>query len=184
MWRGTPNQRAAIEAIEDLKILDHLKEFDPLVAGTIPIDVDLEGADIDLVCTITDYSRFLETLKAGFLSHKNFQITESYEQGERSILARFEFKKFRFEVFGQKQPSKLQNAYRHMVAEHRLLQVFGPDLQHEVRLLKQKGIKTEPAFAMALGIEGDPFEEILKLEELSEDEIKNKFKLQKNADRA
>lgn len=179
MWSGTQSQKAAIEAIEALSILSELKEFDPLFAGTIPIGVDLEGADIDIICCVSDFSRFVERVKDCFSTHKNFLITESYNQAKRSIVARFDYQKFRLEIFAQNVPTQEQNAFRHMLAEARLLNIFGEELRTEVRLLKARGIKTEPAFAKVLGIDGDPYTELLKFVDMPKEEILKTYKVKK-----
>jgi hypothetical protein len=49
-----------------------------------------------------------------------------------------------------------------MLIEHRLLLKHGEAFKNKVIELKQNGLKTEPAFAKLLGIEGDPYEELLK----------------------
>lgn len=182
MWKGKPNQKAAIEALDQLGALTDLKEFDPLVAGTIPIDVDVDGSDIDIICSVVDFDRFVDRVKSLFSSHKNFLITESFSQGKRSLVARFEFSKFRIEVFGQALPSLQQNAFLHMVAEAKLLRLFGEDLRLEVRLLKSRGIKTEPAFAKILGIEGDPYTQLLTFIDSSDEAILKKYKILANPD--
>lgn len=179
MWSGTDTQKFAIEAIEDLSILTELKEFDPLFAGTIPIGVDLEGADIDIICYVQDFSRFVQRVKDCYSTNKNFLITESYSQGVRSVVARFDFKKFRFEIFAQSIPTQEQNAFLHMLAEEKLLRIFGEELRTEVRLLKARGIKTEPAFAKILGIEGDPYIELLKFLNMPKEEILKNYHIQK-----
>jgi hypothetical protein len=52
-----------------------------------------------------------------------------------------------------------------MIVEARLLAIFGPDFQSGIVALKERGIKTEPAFALALGLDGDPYRAVLELEE-------------------
>jgi len=75
----------------------------------------------------------------------------------------FEFGGFEFECFGQPVPVERQYAYRHMLAEHDLL-VRYPKMRNEVIRLKEQGIKTEPAFARLLQLDGDPYEALLGLE--------------------
>ncbi|HRF37192.1 MAG TPA: DUF4269 domain-containing protein, partial [Saprospiraceae bacterium] len=59
---------------------------------------------------------------------------------------------------------RLQNAYRHLLIEARLLEERGPEFRQQIIELKQQGVKTEPAFARLLGLEGDAYEALLRLE--------------------
>ena len=45
-----------------------------------------------------------------------------------------------------------------MVIEGRLLDLAGESFRHNVIELEQSGLKTEPAFARLLGLNGDPYE--------------------------
>jgi hypothetical protein len=49
-----------------------------------------------------------------------------------------------------------------MIIEHHLL-VKIPQVREEIIRLKEKGIKTEPAFAQIFGLVGDPYDELLAL---------------------
>lgn len=78
--------------------------------------------------------------------------------------ANFFINDFEFEIFGQNIPTELQNAYRHMLVEHKILQEAGGDFRTQIIELKRQGYKTEPAFAKLLALQGDAYEELLKLE--------------------
>jgi len=51
-----------------------------------------------------------------------------------------------------------------MLILHRLLQERGEAFRREIIALKQRAYKTEPAFAKALGLEGDPYLALLRYE--------------------
>jgi len=68
---------------------------------------------------------------------------------------------FPIEIFAQNKPTIEQNAYRHMIAEYKILQEKGEEFKEKIIDLKKKGIKTEPAFGMLLGLE-NPYEDLLK----------------------
>ena len=51
-----------------------------------------------------------------------------------------------------------------MLIEHRLLQERGEAFRRAIITLKQRGYKTEPAFAKALGLKGDPYLALLPYE--------------------
>ncbi|MGC3943422.1 MAG: DUF4269 domain-containing protein [Chryseolinea sp.] len=65
-------------------------------------------------------------------------------------------------MFGQSRPSTEQEAYLHMVNEYQVLQSRGSEFRDEIIRLKKSGLKTEPAFAKALGLTGDPYEAMLR----------------------
>jgi hypothetical protein len=68
---------------------------------------------------------------------------------------------FPIEIFGQNKPTIEQNAYRHMIAEYKILEEKGEEFKQKIIELKKQGIKTEPAFGMLLGLE-NPYEDLLK----------------------
>jgi hypothetical protein len=175
LWQGNPSQVAAIEALDSLGIFENLKEFNPVFAGTIPIGVDLGGSDIDILCEVTDFSRFQVRLRECYETQKNFFLTEKFVNNQRSIMCRFEFEKFRIEVFAQKTPIEQQDAFVHMVAEARLLEIGGDEARNEIKKLKLSGYKTEPAFAKYFDIDGDAYDEILKIASISDNDFKKRF---------
>ncbi len=71
---------------------------------------------------------------------------------------------FEIEIFGQSIPTKQQFAYRHLIVEHHLLNKHGEEFRQQIIELKRQGHKTEPAFALALGLTGDPYTELLNFE--------------------
>jgi hypothetical protein len=71
---------------------------------------------------------------------------------------------FEIEIFGQSIPTRQQFAYRHLIVEHNLLNRHGEKFRQRIIELKRQGWKTEPAFASALGLTGDPYTELLKFE--------------------
>lgn len=74
------------------------------------------------------------------------------------------------EVFCQPVPVHRQHAFRHMVVEGRLL-CLSDALRPRVMELRRAGLKTEPAFARALGLAGDPHAAVLALEVYSNAEL-------------
>jgi len=77
------------------------------------------------------------------------------------------------EIYAQSLDSCKQNGYRHMVVEDRILRLGGERTREEIIILKKSGLKTEPAFARYLGIYGNPYDELLKLEEYSDKKIRD-----------
>ena len=69
-----------------------------------------------------------------------------------------------FEIFGQNIPTEKQNAYRHMLIEKEILNERGIEFRNKIMELKHSGIKTEPAFAQLIGLTGNLYKALLKLE--------------------
>jgi uncharacterized protein DUF4269 len=57
---------------------------------------------------------------------------------------------------------KEQLAFRHLVAEWRILSGQDALFKRKILELKERGIKTEPVFAQLLGLAGDPYQELLR----------------------
>lgn len=60
----------------------------------------------------------------------------------------------------------------HFVVERRLLQLAGDVLRDRVLALRQNGARTEPAFAAALGLPGDPYMELYRLSRAPDAELR------------
>jgi len=157
---GNARQKRAYEVLTGCRIFEKLKNYSPVLAGTVPIEIDVEGSDLDIICEMKDkidFERFLIDAFAEF----NIKV-ESFEiNGEEAIVGVFMLEEFPVEIFGQIKPAIKQNAYLHMIAEYRILQEKGEDFKNEIIALKKQGIKTEPAFGRLLGLE-NPYEDLLK----------------------
>jgi len=161
--KGDSVQKEVYHAIEHSRLLKTLAAFDPVVVGTYPIGIYLPGSDIDVICQYVNPEHFTTVLEIAFLSKRNFEIKTKMIRGVDSIIARFYFENFLFEIFGQAKPVEQQYAYRHMIIENRILEENDDQFRKKIIKLKEKGLSTEEAFAFLLGIEGDPYEGLLQL---------------------
>lgn len=162
LLKGNQDQREVYFLLERHQVLKKLKGHDPILTGTFPLQLNIASSDLDIICSWKHQAAFRELLEREFSSFNNFRIKEKEIRGEVCLIAKFELEAYLVEVFGQDKPCEDQMAYRHMLAEYRLLQENGEELRKRVLELKRQGYKTEPAFAKALGIPGDPYLEILK----------------------
>lgn len=162
LQQGNTRQREAYAVLAGNQIMERLQAFDPVLAGTIPIGVDIAGSDLDILCCFTDPLHFSEVIKTCFKQETGFKIRTQAMPGGAAVIAGFVCDAFEIEIFGQQLPVQQQYGYRHMLVEYALLQRFGAPLRQQVIALKQQGYKTEPAFALALGLEGDPYEALLQ----------------------
>lgn len=161
---GNSRQQRAYQVLMRNHILQKLQHFDPILVGTIPINIDIESSDLDIICHLTDKQYFQKSIMDNFHNERGFTIREQPGLGSATIVANFCIDDFEIEIFGQNISTKQQFAYRHLVVEHRLLIKYGINFRRQIIELKQQGYKTEPAFALALGLTGDPYAELLKLE--------------------
>lgn len=157
---GNQIQVQAFEVLTQNKILSHLAEFDPILVGTIPINIDIENSDLDIICHWKNKTEFIDKLNSIFRQENEFKIREIFLDNKESIVVNFRIQGFEIEIFGQNIPVKNQNGYKHMIIEHEILQAKGENFRLEIIKLKQNGYKTEPAFAFLLGLKGDPYAEL------------------------
>lgn len=157
---GNPKQKRAFEVLSRKNIMAGLADFDALLVGTVPIAIDTDHSDLDIICHWKDSSIFRERLSELFGSETGFRLTDMTLDGLQTIVTNFKTAGFEIEIFGQAIPVKKQNAYRHMVSEHLILESKGADFRNAVIKLKEQGYKTEPAFGLLLGL-ANPYEELL-----------------------
>lgn len=158
---GNERQKQAHKELKELKVFEILEIYTPILTGTIPIEIDLSESDLDIICQCKNHSEFSKLLTEIFAQKKGFILESSCNNGIESTLARFKTDSFEVEIFGQDIPTKKQNAYRHMLVEYNILNKKGIEFKSNIKKLKQEGFKTEPAFAKLLGIQGNPYEELL-----------------------
>lgn len=161
---GSIRQRQAYSMLIKNQILSKLEHFDPILVGTIPINIDIENSDLDIICCFADNQEFQNSVTDSFSNERNFAIRKQQKIDGPAVVASFVLDNFEVEIFGQSIPTKKQFAYRHLIVEYNLLNNYGEKLRQQIIKLKQLGHKTEPAFGIALGLTGDPYIELLKFE--------------------
>jgi hypothetical protein len=161
LQNGTLRQREAYTVLTNCEIIEKLAGFTPFLAGTIPLNIDIETSDLDILCCFRDEDAFYNKVCTEFELHDNFTISKIIIEGKNTVLANFFCDGFEIEIFGQNVPVSLQLGYLHMMAEYAILQREGEEFRKEVIELKSAGYKTEPAFAKLLGLKGDPYKAIL-----------------------
>ncbi|MBW1656919.1 DUF4269 domain-containing protein [Flavobacterium quisquiliarum] len=158
---GNQKQQLAFEVLTKHKVLEKLVDFDPLLVGTIPINIDIENSDLDIVCYWKNKLDFIERIKQLFEKETHFTIREFVIDDKESVIANFFIDVFEIEIFGQNIPTELQNGYKHMIIEDKILHSKDESFRLEIIKLKEKGIKTEPAFGLLLGLKGNIYQELL-----------------------
>jgi hypothetical protein len=151
-------------------LLAALARFDPHVAGTPPLGLDLPESDIDVICQAIDAESFTKTLWDFASSCDGFAIHQWTSEG-RPVVASFVLEGWPVEVFGDPRPVARQPGWRHFEIERRLLVLGGDRLRAAVMQRRRDGLKTEPALAHLLGLAGDPYAALLALDEMPDADI-------------
>ena len=174
---GNLKQKQSYKILKNIKIFKILEEFNPILVGTIPIGVDVDKSDLDIVCEINLKNK--DSLKnistKNFSQFKNFKIIDTFST-TGVVVINFFVDDMEIEIYASKVSSFETNGYRHMIIEDRILSCCSLKFKEKIVALKKSGIKTEPAFAKLLKLNGNPYEELLNLEFLSDEEIVDKLK--------
>ncbi len=149
-----------------LFLLEILNEHHPLLVGTLPLGLDTVDSDLDIMISINNKIDF-ENLQKKLMKNWNLEASEDF------IVLHCE--DLKIEILCQNKPSTEQVAFRHFLIEERLLRLGGDKLKKNLQNWRFKGFKTEPAFAKALNIEGDPYQGLLTLQRMSDQEILKQF---------
>jgi hypothetical protein len=160
---GSDRQRDAYRVLVELDLFSVLADYDPILAGSIPLGIETTESDLDVICFADDLSACARLLEAIYGDMDEFALTRSVKHGLSTLICRFQYQHFQVEVIAQPRPIEEQSAYRHMVAESRLLREGGDDALQAIRQLKLQGMQTEPAFGEYFCLEGDPYQALLDL---------------------
>ena len=168
---GNARQHAAFEAIQTLGILGKLSEFDPVLVSTVCLAIDTPASDLDIICSVPDPARFEALLRTEFSACEAFDCRARADMVANRIVCSFRFQGFEFEIYGSQVTAERNRAFRHFVQIDRLLRAYGEPLRERIRSAKLAGMKTVPAVAAILGLPGDPYEAVLKLEALADEDM-------------
>lgn len=162
--QGNKKQLEAYKTLTKYYVWEKLTDFSPLLAGTIPIAIDINNSDLDVTCCFNDVAVFITTLKKEFSHYKGFTIRTPKEVAPayKTVVCNFTLDDFEIEIFGQNRNSEEQNAYRHMLIEYQILEKEGEQFRQQIIALKKEGYKTEPTFAKLLGLKGNPYDMLLE----------------------
>ena len=158
---GSEIQKRIHFVLEKHQIFDKLKKYNPILTGTFPININIKNSDLDIILESDDLIEAKDFFINEFQNQKEFDIQFCKINDIDSLVCNFILEEFPIELFAQNIPTKLQNAYRHMVKEYEILEKEGEEFRKKIINLKEKGWKTEPAFAELLGLKGNPYEELL-----------------------
>mgnify|MGYP000848850853 CR=1 FL=1 len=158
---GSEIQRKSFNLLKEYMVFEHLSEYNPILIGTIPIDIAIEESDLDIACEVYDLKEFEKNCLKHFGIHKEYNFKIKTLRGKEVGIVNFKIADMRVELYAEGIVVTEQYGYKHMVKEHHLLMQFGQVFRTEILRLKAQGIKTEAAFAHLLNLEGDPYESLL-----------------------
>jgi RimJ/RimL family protein N-acetyltransferase len=160
---GTPRQRDAALTLREAAILEKLSRRDAVLCGTVPIDCDIAGSDLDIVCRAPDLDDFAAELAALFAGESGLLIKRKHLIGIPTVICRFTRGAWPVEIVGQPMPVADQRAYGHMLAEAMLLAVSPLGTNERIRALRREGLSTEAAFGRHFHLPGDPYLALLDI---------------------
>lgn len=146
---GNKVQKHAHTCLLALGVFEQLSSYNPVLVGTVPISINLKDSDLDIICEIKDNTEFSNNLNALYSANPEFNI----KKRKNYVVCSFFYDGFPIEIYGEQKPVKQQNAYLHMLAEYKILNLAGSRFKQAIIQLKQNGFKTEPAFGYLLGVE-------------------------------
>ncbi|CEI71844.1 Domain of unknown function (DUF4269) [Romboutsia hominis] len=71
---GNNTQRKSYEILKRINIFEVLKDYNPILIGTIPIQINIESSDLDIVCEVENFVTFKEVLVNEFEIRKGFKV--------------------------------------------------------------------------------------------------------------
>ncbi|NUN05772.1 MAG: VOC family protein [Bdellovibrio sp.] len=162
---------AAYAALQDSGVLKKFKSYRPVIAGTLPLDIAIEGSALDILMSCENADEAQSQLSAAFSKSGNFRATRTTVDNLDTLIVQFNHNGVPFKIFVQNRECVQQAAYLHFLCEERLLKLKGLTLRDQIRSLRQQGLKTDAAFAKALKIAGDPYELLLSIQKLTNSEL-------------
>jgi hypothetical protein len=169
--QGSPDQRRAHAVLVRHDLLGLLAPLDVALAGTVPLDIQVPGSDLDILVAAPDTAALISRLDGLFSQMPDYQRRLSRFADGPAVVTSFILEDWPVEIFAQALPVERQLAWRHMLVEARLLALF-PMAKAAIQGMKTAGMKTEPAFATLFSLPGDPYQALLALENRSIDALK------------
>ena len=174
---ASPQGARAASILEHFNVMVCLAAYKPEVVGTLPLAIDTPQSDIDILCHAPNLETFAQWADQTFGDFDGYEIhqRDATKHVATANVVRFECDGLPIEIFATNRPSREQFGFIHLLVEARILWVMGNDFARQVHELKTAGIKTEPAFAKLLGLEGDPYIALAELVNLSPSQLCERF---------
>ncbi|MCW2259876.1 MULTISPECIES: DUF4269 domain-containing protein [Sphingobacterium] len=155
---GNTKQRKIHNIITKYQLFEILNDYKPILVGTIPINIDIEESDVDIILQAHNLKELTQLLLKSFAQFAQFRLS-TFSNG--ALTSNFMLEDTLIEIYATDIDTEKQNGYLHMIKEYEILQARNDSFKMEIIKLKKQGIKTEPAFCKLLNISGDPYVELL-----------------------
>ncbi|MNO76158.1 hypothetical protein D3C76_672270 [compost metagenome] len=119
--RGTAVQKEVYNLLTALDIMHLLADYNPILVGTIPLGIQVEGSDLDIICEVHNPAAFKAQVVRYFGAMEGFVSESRVVQGIPRTKINFMAKGWPIELFGQPRRTELQNGYLHMIVEVEIL---------------------------------------------------------------
>ena len=167
---GTDRQQQLYDVLIRHSVLAILHDFDPAVVSTICVGLDTPASDVDVICHAPNLSKLEQVLRYNYSESENFCLRYRPPRNE-TLVCSFSLERLEIEIFGSLEPIESQPAYRHFSVMKRLVSIGDDTFKKDIVELKKSGLKTEPAIAKRLQLQGDPYQAILELENASDADL-------------
>jgi hypothetical protein len=107
---GGIKQELAYLALQGSGVWTLLREFKPVLAGTIPLRINIAGSDLDVLCEVPEaaQARFAALVQAHFGAYQGFWLAQRRIGGHATTVAGFRYRNETIELFGQALPTDQQ----------------------------------------------------------------------------
>ncbi|MEN5234246.1 DUF4269 domain-containing protein [Sphingobacterium faecium] len=156
---GNTKQRKIHQIITEYHIFEILKAYKPILVGTIPINIDIDESDVDIILQTKNLKKLNQLLLESFSQYAQFRLSSN---ASKVLISSFTIDDIPIEIYATDIDTEKQNGYLHMIKEYEILKARDDNFKMEIIKLKKQGVKTEPAFCKLLNINGDPYVELLK----------------------
>jgi hypothetical protein len=74
---GTERQRGVYANLLESRVLEILRDYDPVLVSTVCVDVDIPSSDLDVICEARDLEAFSTFLSSKFGTFQGFSLHRS-----------------------------------------------------------------------------------------------------------
>ncbi|MGC3943421.1 MAG: DUF4269 domain-containing protein [Chryseolinea sp.] len=71
---GNKRQRRVHALLSAYHVMEQLLPYGPILTGTIPLEIDIENSDLDIVCCYSNDEDFYSDLVKRFANHSGFKV--------------------------------------------------------------------------------------------------------------
>ncbi|WP_413531823.1 DUF4269 domain-containing protein [Empedobacter brevis] len=96
---GNEIQQNVFHLLRKHQISEKLNAYKPIVVGTIPIEINTENSDIDLIGECSDFEKAESDLLENFSHYPEFKIEQTTINSETCLICNFKINSFEIEIY-------------------------------------------------------------------------------------